>query len=247
VFKACRRIDRGISLVELMVGIAVGLLVVAAATTMVTAQLGSTRVVLQETQLDQDLRTATEVVTRELRRSGASVINNRIQWYGLQQDGTVDNTAYTRELTGGDASSIVISYRRGPGEEGFAFKLENNTIMMLIPDGGAGVWQELTDPAAVKVTKFSIAEVRAGDRARSANLQPHIVACPYLCADGSTTCWPRIQAQEFVVEIVAESRRDSALRRTLRTSVAPRAAIVSFESFPGQGSQASQACPTLPS
>lgn len=240
------RIGRGISLVELMVGIAVGLIVVAAATTVVTAQLGNTRQVLLETQLDQDLRTATEVITRELRRSGASVVDGSALWYSNNQSQTVATAWRAAEIAAGDTGSILLKYRRGPGEEGFGFKLEDDTIKMLIPDGGSGVWQELTDPLAIKVTRFSIAQVRSDDRARVDNLDPIVVACPYLCADGSTDCWPRAQAQEFVLTIVGESLRDASITRTLKTSVAARSMLIGFEASPGQLSQTGQACPTLP-
>jgi type II secretory pathway component PulJ len=243
---ARRLLSRGISLVELMVGIAVGLLVVAAATTMVTAQLGSTRQVLLETQLDQDLRTAAEVVTRELRRSGASVRDGFGLWFSVDQLQTSASAGRAPTLTPGDASDISIRYRRGPGEEGFGFKLENNTVKMLIPDGGAGVWQELTDPYSVKVTKFSIDTQRADTRGRPDNLEPHIIACPYLCPDGTTDCWPRATPQEYTLTIEGESLRDPTVKRTLRTSVAARSMTTSFTAFPGQQGQNNQACPTLP-
>jgi type IV pilus assembly protein PilW len=150
------------------------------------------------------------------------------------------------DLTPGDASSISIRYRRGPGEEGFGFKLENDTVKMLIPDGGAGVWQELTDPLSVKITKFSIDTKRAGGRERSDNLEPHIIPCPYLCPDGTTDCWPRARPQEYTLSIEGESLRDGTVRRSLSTSVATRSLTTSFEVFPGQQGQNNQACPTLP-
>jgi type II secretory pathway component PulJ len=240
------RLGRGISLVELMVGIAVGLMVVAAATTVVTAQLGSTRLVLLETQVDQDLRTAAEVVNRELRRSGASVIFSDSLWYQVGQLQLSATNYSLPSLTSGDASSIDISYRRGPGEEYFGFKLENDTIKILVSDGGPGVWQELTDPATLKVTRFSIATVRAGDRARSDNLKERRVACPYLCADGTPDCWPKVTSLEFTLEIEGESLRDSAVRRTISTSVAGRTLFSEFESVRGPDPALFQSCPGLP-
>ncbi len=54
-----------------MVGIAVGLFIVAGATMVVTTQLGDNRRLLLETQLQQDLRATADIITRELRRAGA--------------------------------------------------------------------------------------------------------------------------------------------------------------------------------
>jgi type II secretory pathway component PulJ len=240
------RIRRGISLVELMVGIAVGLMVVAAATTVVTAQLGSTRQVLMETQVDQDLRTAAEVITRELRRSGAQVNGWDHQWFSVGQTQMSSTYYMFPELVTGDASSIDIAYRRGPGEEGFGFKLEGNAIKMLIPAGGDGQWQELTDPGSIKVTKFSLATARTGDRERSKNLDRIRVACPYLCADGTTNCWPEVEPIEFTVEIEGESLRDPAVRRSIRTSVAGRTLFSVFTTSPDPEFGNSQSCPGLP-
>ena len=64
------RSQRGLSLVELMVGIAVGLFVVAGAVMVVTTQLGDNRRLLLDAQLQQDLRATLDIVTREVRRAG---------------------------------------------------------------------------------------------------------------------------------------------------------------------------------
>ena len=68
--KSARGRMRGLSLVELMVGVAVGLFVVAAAALMASGQLSDNRRLLLETQLQQDLRATVDIVTRELRRTG---------------------------------------------------------------------------------------------------------------------------------------------------------------------------------
>ena len=65
-----RRFQRGLTLVELMVGSALGLIVVAAALLALTHHLRESRSLLLETRLMQDLRTATELVAHNLRRAG---------------------------------------------------------------------------------------------------------------------------------------------------------------------------------
>ena len=65
-----RHLQRGLSLVELMVGSAIGLIVVASALLALTHHLRESRGQLLETRLMQDLRTATELVAHNLRRAG---------------------------------------------------------------------------------------------------------------------------------------------------------------------------------
>src|SRR4051812_42106673 len=60
----------GLSLVELMVGVAVGLFVVAGATMAVANQLGDNRRLMLETQIQQDLRAAADLIARDIRRAG---------------------------------------------------------------------------------------------------------------------------------------------------------------------------------
>ena len=65
-----RRAARGLSLVELLVGTAIGLMVAAAAASVVSAGLRENRRVQLEARLMQDLRSTAELVARDLRRAG---------------------------------------------------------------------------------------------------------------------------------------------------------------------------------
>ena len=53
-----------------MVGVAIGLFVVAAASMLVVTQLSDNRRLTLETQVQQDLRASADIITRELRRAG---------------------------------------------------------------------------------------------------------------------------------------------------------------------------------
>jgi prepilin peptidase dependent protein B len=65
-----RRHQHGLSIVELMVGLALGLLVVAAALLALTHHLRENRSLLMEARLMQDLRTTSDLIARDLRRAG---------------------------------------------------------------------------------------------------------------------------------------------------------------------------------
>lgn len=61
---------RGISIVELMVGITISLFILAGASLVLTSQLDSNRRLLLEAQLQQDLRTTADMISRDVRRAG---------------------------------------------------------------------------------------------------------------------------------------------------------------------------------
>ena len=62
--------QRGLSIVELMVGIAVGMFLVAGAVTMFVGNLTSSRQLLVEARVNQDLRATVDLISRDLRRAG---------------------------------------------------------------------------------------------------------------------------------------------------------------------------------
>jgi type IV pilus assembly protein PilW len=225
--------QRGLTLVELMVGIAVGLFVVAAAAMLVATQLNDNRRLLLETQLQQDLRAAAEIITRELRRAGHWTLAERLVWTAA---GPNENNPFAEvSPTDEEATQASFRYMRRPGEEGpFGFRLATvgsgsaarGVVQTLLAGGG---WQDLTDSLVLDVTSFSVTP-RHGP--------PLPIACARLCADGSTDCWPTLTVREFVVDIVARSVRDPLVERRLTTVVRPRNDLVDFRT-----GAANQACP----
>ena len=62
--------QRGLGLVELMVGITVGLIVAAGASMMAVNQINEHRRLMLETQIQQDLRSVADLLQQDLRRAG---------------------------------------------------------------------------------------------------------------------------------------------------------------------------------
>ena len=58
------------SIIELMIGITIGLFILAGATLVVTGQLSEGRRLLTDTQIQQDLRAASDIIARDVRRAG---------------------------------------------------------------------------------------------------------------------------------------------------------------------------------
>ncbi|MCE9659367.1 MAG: hypothetical protein K8R60_12470 [Burkholderiales bacterium] len=205
-----RRSSRGLSIVELLVGTAVGLVVVAAGTTVVTHNARENRALMIEARLMQDLRTAADIVARDLRRAG--------YWAGSASGVRSDDGSavvanpyalVTPESAASDA--VRLSFSRDASENGtvdgnerFGFRLRNGAIELQLGDGN---WQALTDPATLTVTGFEIAP-----RTEETSLASF---CDQPCAAGSTTCPPRQQVRSFAVAISARAVADANVQRSV--------------------------------
>jgi type II secretory pathway pseudopilin PulG len=208
------RSQRGLSIVEMLVGITIGLFVVAAAALMVSSQLAENRKLLIETQLQQDLRATMEIMTRELRR--ASYRNELSIW----RDGVSTVSANTygaiTPSSGVGISDIEFDYRRRSGDDyGAGFKLEGNVIKSRVSDQ----WETMTDEKVMRVTSFTI------DLAAPIS---YPLPCPKLCAGGTQTCWPEVQLRTATLNLTGQSATDPSVVRTLRTQVRLRNDWVRF-------------------
>jgi type II secretory pathway component PulJ len=209
-----RRRQLGLSLVELMVGIAVGLFIIGAATLVVTSQLADTRRLLLETQLQQDLRATSDIITRELRRAGSAATTTMAQqgiWHPATGAVVPNNMATISPPDDEEASAEVqFRYERSASQLGpFGFKLEEGIVKSLI---GAN-WQELTDSRVMTVTGFNV----------TADLPLEFqVPCPRKCPDDTTDCWPTLIVRSFEIAITAASTIDDSVVRTIRSRVRTR-------------------------
>jgi type II secretory pathway pseudopilin PulG len=205
------RHQRGLSLVELMVGIAIGFFITGAAVLVATSQLTDTRRLLLDTQLQQDLRATADIITRELRRAGSAgsteIPQNGI-WHPTTASVTESSFFPISPPDDESASSEVeFRYRRGSGVEGpFGFVLEGGVIRSLI----GLTYQELTDPLTMTVTDFAVTADPE---------QVFQVPCPRTCPDGTTDCWPSLIVRGYQVSITAESPTDGDVVRTIRSHV----------------------------
>lgn len=205
---------RGLSLVELMVGITIGLFIVAAAVTLTSNQLVDNRRLLLELQIQQDLRATMDIMTRQLRRAGtnAGLSQARVAADGL---GGIKPTEIDSKVTtaGAGPDQAEFRFHRSLDEQGpfrFRFDSARGVIETWMRPG---IWQELTDRSAMRVTALTFDSQRiVGDR----------LPCPKLCADGSTDCWPELVIQRVQINITAEARSNPNIRRSLSSNVRVR-------------------------
>ncbi len=202
---------RGLSMVELLVGTAVGLLVVAAGSMLVSNHAHESRALMIETRLMQDLRTAADIVSRDLRRAGywgnaasgvagdgaaAGVAN---PYAAVTPEAAASDTArfrYSRDTVENDAVD---------GNEQFGFRLRNGAIELQLGDTN---WQALTDATTLTVTAFSV-----DPRIEEASLASF---CADACLAGSTTCPPRQQVKSFAISIAGRSVADATVTRNVQ-------------------------------
>lgn len=205
---------RGLSLIELMVAVAIGLVVAAAAVTLLTSQLRESRSLLLEARLMQDLRTTADIVARDLRRAG---------YWGASTDGVwatgagaVAANPYAA-VAPATAASDAVSFRfsrdaaennRVDANEQFGFRLRTGVIEIQL---GAGNWQALTDKGTFMVTQFSLAP-----NVQTLSLDAF---CARPCPAGASTCPPQQQVRSFTVEIGGRLADDASVTRSVRSQV----------------------------
>jgi type II secretory pathway component PulJ len=227
----------GLSLVELMVGIAIGMFVVAAAATLVATQLSDNRRLVLEVQVQQDLRATSDIIARDLRRigvTGPTTINESTLPVWDPENITppqADILYSSVSLTA--PTEIQFRSSREIGQTGpFGYKVQAGVIRTLIPS--LGEWMDVTDADAINVTNFAVSWH---------DDQPEVrLACPLLCSDGTKSCWPTIKVRELEIVIKAESRSDPSIVREIRSVVRLRNDLVDFKVAPLV--ETSPACPS---
>lgn len=213
----------GLSLVELMVGITIGLIVVAAASLLVSGQLAESRRLIAEAQMQQDLRASADIIARELRRGGAlgrdASVHERVWTLGSAAEPVPNGYALTLSSVGTATAVTFDYYPLGPTSSstltgGFGFRLDatRGVIEYRLFAGGVstGYWQDLTDPATLEVTEFSV--TRLADNVVR-------VPCPNPCSSGDTACWPTVNQRAFEIAITARHRTIPEIQRTHESRV----------------------------
>ncbi|MFN9745672.1 MAG: PilW family protein [Betaproteobacteria bacterium] len=229
-----RHRQRGLSLVELMVGITIGLIVVAAASLLVSGQLSESRRLIAEAQVQQDLRASVDTIVRELRRSGAIGQYDNIQpmvWaLGSAADPRPNFLSLKLTISGSEVTYNYYPDGSGTLASALGYKLEGGVIRTNIKAGG---WQDLTDPSTMEVTEFTI--TRLADSVSR-------VPCPKPCSSGDTSCWPSVNQRTLEVRVTARHRAFPEIERTHESRVRLRNDHFGFSSI-SSPPVAGQVCP----
>lgn len=219
-----QRRPHGMSLVELMVGVTIGLFIVAAAVTLVAGQLADNRKLTVELQVQQDLRATADIITRQLRRAGFAGVVDAQSIVAAPQGGPAAANILAGITTAAPFDQIEFRYFSSAGDGGnHGYRLVNGVI-----EARMGLaWQPLTDPRTVRITAFTVTPV--------AGLQSRL-PCPVACDDGTSNCWPELVLRELDIRILGQAVGDPQVVREINSRVRLRNDWVRFNdvAHPGQ-------------
>lgn len=212
---AVRRPGRGASIIEMMVGITVGMIVLAGALTLFVGNLTSARRLAAEMRLNEDLRAAAEIVARDLRRAG--YWGNAIQGTLAIGTGSATTSNPYAAMSFSSASNVAYGFSRDAAEnntydaaEHFGFRLSSGTLQM---QTSTGTWSDLTYGSAVLVTAFTLTPTQT--------TLPLGYLCPTACAAGSANC-PTTTVRRIAVTLTGRSIADPSITRSYSTVVRVR-------------------------
>jgi len=161
----------GFSIIELLVGIAIGLIIVVTATIMYTDILKSQKDITDSARLNQELGAVMTIMSNEIRRAGfrmcdASIYDCKINPENVEIPFMPGKYAYADVIKIGDGGKCI-EYRYNANRdvsddnaEQMGFRLKNEKIEMAkaaanVVCGSDTNWVPLTDPEVIKVTSLN--------------------------------------------------------------------------------------------
>ncbi len=206
------RQQAGVSLVELLIGITIGLFIVGASLTALQMQLRESRTLIAQNRLMQDLRAAADLMARDLRRVSYWGAADHGVWPPTGFAGAAINP-YTAMTTSG--SAVAFRYSRDTVEndlvdsnEQFGYRLRNGVLEMQL---GTAPWQAMTDSTTMKVTRFEITPTE--------QLRSLAGSCTTPCPTADLNCPPQLHVRSLVLMLTAQGIGETTIERSVRTAV----------------------------
>jgi type IV pilus assembly protein PilW len=219
--------QRGLSIVELMVGMTVGLFVLAGASMVTASQLSDNRKLLLEAQIQQDMRAAMDIIMRDVRRSGywanafksvspaTTVAANPYATAGVLPLGTDVVLAYT---TSRDEDSFHAETNNVEANEWNGFKLNPSTHAIEAQLSSTN-FQPLTDPSVVRITTFTAVVNTTAVELPVCSTPP----CAMVSAPGPLTAAcggvSSLLVRDVTLTIAGEAAYDPTVKRSLVSTV----------------------------
>lgn len=219
-----RRAQSGIGLVEILVGLALGLFVVAGALMMFASFTNDNRLLLQEARTVQDLRATADLITRDLRRAGYWGDATSGVWtvgtagippksnYGLMAAAPCRSATLNQKTTTAASNSLCYSIAQDTNNavdanERYGFELDNGVIYAVV-DGAAR--EALSDPKSITITDLVITP------------SSQVLPVPNFCTKTCTVNCPEVVVREFEVLIKGHLPGASTVSRFQRSNVRVR-------------------------
>lgn len=210
----------GLSIVELMVGITIGLFILAGATLVMTSQTSDNRKLLLETQVQQDLRALVHLITRDIRR--ANYYGGAFRQVWSTDPALATYNPYNRLEPTRSNGSPSISYARSlddrlvqaaPGDDivsaselvTIALNTSTHVVEMTLGD----VVQALTDANVLRVTDLTF----------KVDYKDLPVPCAAQCPVNPGNCRLTQRQRTVSFSIVGEAVHDPRVRRSIQETV----------------------------
>lgn len=209
---------RGVSLVELLVGMGLSLSVIAMGLGSTVQNLTEQRNLMARTRLHQDVRATLDLMSRQLRLAG--------YWGGASAGVWSPNMApranpYAQlSLTAGATPSVGFRLSQDAVEdnavgtnEQSGFRLRQGVVEMQV----GTAWQAVTDVNTLVVTELTLTPT-----IREADLS---ALCPTPCT--AAGCSPRLQTRSLLVRMQAKAADAPQLSHTVQTTIRLRNDLIS--------------------
>lgn len=198
--------QKGFTLVELMIALALGLVVMGGALSMVTSILATNISMLKITRLDQELKAVMMMITRDLRRAGS---HGRIA-EDILAGHIIFPDPFSEIHVSADSHCILFSYdKESDGaldtNDRYGFRLDTEDKAIEIRKAGAncveGGWENVTDENAIEITALEIEDLSP----------PSISSAGY-----------QISLRQFHITLTGRLKENTTVRRTLRKTIKVR-------------------------
>ncbi len=190
--------EQGVSLIELMVGLLIGLLVVAAVGGVYISTTRSSADILAANRLNQEIRALTELMNFEIRRAGSGIDAG-------EESIAIDDSG----------SCIVYRYQFDGSERNAGFRLKAGQIEL--KDGGtlddctSGTWAAVTDSSMVNITTL---DFDASGSACFDRITRGAIACASLVSG--------VLIRRITIEIAAQLTADQSVAVQTRDTIRVR-------------------------
>ena len=224
--------QRGLSIVEMLVGIAVGLFVIAGAAKLFADFVVSNKRLMVETRVNQDLRAAADIVARDVRRAGYWNNATAGVWGTGAAAVTPNPHATGAGAVSSTATSVSYSYARAAAAQvdgldpseyaGFQRVLVGGVNVLQMQDGN-GNWQAVTDPGTVNVTTFSVTAITpalVNDLSSYCGCLTKLTCT--LASIAATGTPPILTIPSFTIVLTGQSVTDPTIQRTVNETVRVR-------------------------
>lgn len=223
-------------MVELMVGITVGLIVTAGAAVVATRQINEHRRLMLEVQIQQDLRVAADLIQQDMRRAGFRGMPANGVWEPAHMttaavpEKAASANPYSAMSVSANGDALYYQYAKDTGtgqvnmtnvvdgKEQFGIRMVNKTLYLqqgLV--NGQPNWQPITDPDAVEITAFT--PTITTQQISLADL------CP--CPSGACGTMPTLTLRHVTITLQGVAKSDPSVKRTLEVRERIRADDVS--------------------